>query len=187
VENSSTSMNRNTNIESIWVFGYGSLIWKPDITYTECRRTRLIDWSRRFWQGSHDHRGTPDNPGRVVTLIPDPGSYCDGIAFEINPEHFSNTFESLDYREKNGYERHNVSLKCIDATHLSAVVYIATLDNFAWLGPESDETIAQQIIQSNGPSGSNTEYLLNLANSLRENKFHDDHVFELERLVLSTT
>jgi glutathione-specific gamma-glutamylcyclotransferase len=87
-----------TDYQPTWVFGYGSLIWKQDFPFIEARPCAINDWSRRFWQGSHDHRGVPQNPGRVVTLIESPGASCAGRAFLIEPE----VFDHLDHREKNG-------------------------------------------------------------------------------------
>jgi len=87
--------------QPVWLFGYGSLIYKADFPFLERRPATIRDWARRFWQGSHDHRGTPDRPGRVVTLIQTPGALCTGMAYRITPD----VFEHLDHREKNGYLR----------------------------------------------------------------------------------
>ena len=86
---------------SVWLFGYGSLIYKADFPYLQRRPASIANWTRRFWQGSHDHRGTPDAPGRVVTLIEAPGAICHGMAYLITPE----VFAHLDHREKDGYLR----------------------------------------------------------------------------------
>ena len=126
----------------IWVFGYGSLIWRPDMPFKEKRVARIEGWVRRFWQGSHDHRGLPHAPGRVVTLIPCIEGSCTGMAYLIEDEVAEETFSHLDYREKNGYERHSVGLEFAEGEEASGIVYIATQDNMAFLGPASLEDLA---------------------------------------------
>lgn len=175
-----TLLNRSrqdfTGVESVWLFGYGSLIYKADFPYLERRAATIQGWSRRFWQGSHDHRGTPDHPGRVVTLIPETDAACVGMAYHIAPT----TFEQLDFREKNGYLRHVVTLTFRDGTCVEGLVYIAEPDNAAWLGPASDTEIARHIAGSSGPSGRNRDYVFKLAEALHELGADDPHVFAVE-------
>ncbi len=166
---------------SIWLFGYGSLIWRPDFAFLSNRVAWVDGWSRRFWQGSHDHRGVPDAPGRVVTLIPAPGDRCGGMAFEIDADVATGIFEQLDYREKNGYERYQSPLVFDDGSCIDGIFYVAGEDNPAYLGAASITRIAEQIKRSSGPSGSNEEYLRNLADALRQHAIDDEHVFSIER------
>ena len=91
---------------SVWLFGYGSLIYKADFPYLQRRPASIANWARRFWQGSHDHRGTPEAPGRVVTIIEQAGTICHGMAYLVTPE----VFAHLDHREKNGYLRLAISI-----------------------------------------------------------------------------
>lgn len=166
-----------------WVFGYGSLIWRVDFPYHERRTATVAGWARRFWQGSHDHRGTPDAPGRVVTLIPALDNRLTGIAYAIDDQ----TFTHLDYREKNGYERIPVTMQTANGS-IEGVTYIATADNEAFLGPASTEEIARHIVASRGPSGTNVDYLFGLVDALHELGEEDDHVVELAercRVILS--
>ena len=165
----------------VWVFGYGSLIWRPDFPFLERRTATVTGWARRFWQGSHDHRGVPDAPGRVVTLVPAPGETCVGMAYRI--EHA--VFDHLDYREKNGYERVAVSLTLEGADIAEGVVYIAPVGNHAFLGDAPMEEMAHQIRRSAGPSGKNVDYLVELADALRALGARDAHVFALEAAVRS--
>ncbi len=165
-----------------WVFGYGSLIWHQDFPYLDARDAWIEGWTRRFWQGSHDHRGTETDPGRVLTLIKSPGERCYGRAFLVEPS----VFEHLDYREKNGYERIRTETYFEDA-QAPGVVYVADEDNVAFLGDAPAEDIAAQIRRSAGPSGNNSDYVLELACILRELGIDDPHVFEIEALLLGAS
>lgn len=166
--------------DKTWVFGYGSLIYKVDFPFIAREPASINNWERRFWQGSHDHRGTPHSPGRVVTLIPSPGAVCRGMAYLIEQA----VFEHLDHREKNGYERHPVlvNLKATAQT-VDGLIYVAAEDNHAYLGPAALEDVASHISRSSGPSGSNTDYVLQLAQALRKLGDHDPHVYALEALL----
>ncbi|MGH8163521.1 MAG: gamma-glutamylcyclotransferase [Rhodanobacteraceae bacterium] len=180
-----TATNRNADsLEGdprVWVFGYGSLIWKTDFPYLERRPAHIHGWTRRFWQGSHDHRGTPTSPGRVVTLIRETDAVCAGMAFLVTPD----VFAHLDHREKNGYLRVGVALCFENGGRAEGIVYIADGDNAAFLGAATESEIAAQIARSSGPSGSNRDYLLLLARALREIGAVDPHVFAIERALLA--
>ena len=174
--------------EHTWVFGYGSLIWRPDFEFVERRVATLNGYSRRFWQGSHDHRGIPERPGRVVTLVPDASARCIGMAYRINATVLTEVFENLDHREKNGYDRRQVTLTLEDGIAIDSILYLAPRGNFAYLGEAPLTEVAQQIASSEGPSGRNDAYLFELAQALRElHSTDDEHVFQLERLVLEIT
>ncbi len=160
-----------------WVFGYGSLIYKVDFPYRQREVASIEGWERRFWQGSHDHRGTPKAPGRVLTLVSSPGRRCLGMAYLVEHE----VFEHLDHREKNGYERREMQIRLRESgDRVTGLTYFAGPDNPAWLGPAPIDDIARHIDHSHGPSGSNRDYLLDLARALRKLGADDSHVFALE-------
>ncbi|OBA00818.1 gamma-glutamylcyclotransferase [Halomonas sp. G11] len=181
-----TALNQQRNFfdehADLWLFGYGSLIWKADFAYLERQPAYITGWARRFWQASHDHRGTPEAPGRVATLIRSPGAVCHGMAYRITPD----VLGPLDVREKNGYLREKVPLTFLDHNGndvggSEGLIYLASEDNPAFLGEAPLADIARQINQAHGPSGPNREYLLNLAHALRELGVDDAHIFALEK------
>lgn len=163
-----------------WVFGYGSLIYKVDFPWLRREVASITGWQRRFWQGSHDHRGTPEQPGRVVTLTRAPGWRCKGVAYLV--EH--SVFEHLDHREKNGYQRIATEIRFEHSGDTGdGVFYIAKPDNHAFLGEAPIEEIAAHIARSHGPSGSNRDYVLQLAAALQELDDRDEHVLALASLL----
>lgn len=166
------AMDRFDRAADLWLFAYGSLIWKADFAFLERREATLPGWSRRFWQGSHDHRGTPHHPGRVVTLVTDAEAACAGVAYRITPA----VFDHLDHREKNGYLRLALPIRFADGAEAEALVYVADAGNAAWLGPATTASIAADIASAHGPSGSNREYLERLAKALGELGAIDGHV-----------
>lgn len=173
--------HRFTEGDRVWLFGYGSLIFKADFPFLTRRPASIKGWARRFWQGSHDHRGTPQSPGRVVTLTPQVGAVCGGMAYLIAPE----VFAHLDHREKNGYLRVDAELTFADGSTAAGLLYVADQDNAAFLGPATELEIARQIAAAVGPSGRNRDYLTELAAALRALGEEDAHVFAVERQLMS--
>ncbi|MDX1382053.1 MAG: gamma-glutamylcyclotransferase, partial [Thermoanaerobaculia bacterium] len=169
----------------MWIFGYGSLMWRPGMEFEERRVAFIEGWARRFWQGSTDHRGVPGAPGRVVTLLPNPSERCWGVAYRIADTAWSDVLDRLDYREKGGYERRRVHIRFPDGEPSGAagLTYIATPANPNYLGPASLVVIAEQVQGASGPSGDNLDYVHRLASTLAAMGVEDEHVFELARLV----
>ncbi|KAG8491760.1 hypothetical protein CXB51_015079 [Gossypium anomalum] len=164
-----SSRNSNHIIKmAMWVFGYGSLIWKAGFNYDDRLVGFIKDYRRVFYQGSTDHRGTPEYPGRTVTLEPAPGEVCWGAAYKISKEEDKETA---------------ITDPLATTPAISGVmVYIASPDkklNPNYLGPASIEDIAKQIVRAEGPSGPNREYLFQLENALLQIGSKDKHLMDL--------
>jgi cation transport regulator ChaC len=151
---------------STWIFGYGSLIFRPDFAHRASRPAWLWGFRRQLWQGSPDHRGTPDAPGRVATLVAAPAGRVLGLAFELDEGQLATALPRLDHREQAGYERLTVRLRPIDGGCLDALVYLATPGNPSWLGPADVGAIARHVASARGPSGENRAYVVELAAAL---------------------
>jgi len=166
-----------------WVFGYGSLIWRPDFEAIETRPARVTGWRREFWQASPDHRGTPQAPGRVVTLIEDAAAFCVGRAYRVEQAAMQDIVTELEIRECAGYEQRIQALFDPHSGEAFArgLLYVAGPSNPNFLGTASQADMLQQIRRASGQSGSNVQYVLRLADALRELGVQDDAVFALAK------
>lgn len=170
--------------EALWIFGYGSLVWRPSFPFAERRAAWIDGFARRFWQGSTDHRGVPGAPGRVVTLVREAGARCFGLAYALAPDRAPAVLDQLDHRERGGYERLAIELAFPEHGGVRApgLAYVATPRNPNWLGPAPPTAIAGQVRGASGPSGANLDYVRRLAAFLRAHGAEDPHVFEIEAL-----
>ena len=167
----------------IWIFGYGSLVWRPDFEHVERHRADLTGFARRFWQASTDHRGTPEKPGIVVTLVPDASAITTGVAYGLAPNAAEPILRALDYRERGGYSRESVPVALADGRVVDALVYRGTSENPNYLGALPLPRIAAQIRTAVGPSGPNPAYVFELHRVLLEMGVEDPHVAGLAALL----
>jgi len=178
--------------DSLWVFGYGSLIWRPNFSFEERLVGYVEGFKRRFWQGSQYHRGTKERPGRVVTLVEKLNSQVWGIAYRIEgPENIKKALGHLTKREQTlgGYRTEIVNFYPKETGQgkivISVLVYYADPENPYFLGGASYDDISNDILLSFGVRGSNIEYLLRLAEFMRKEVVgeKDNHLFAIEKTV----
>ncbi|KAJ8341505.1 hypothetical protein SKAU_G00337960 [Synaphobranchus kaupii] len=189
--NQTTSEDIMPEKTSLWIFGYGSLVWKPDFKFRMSKVGYIQGYKRRFWHGDNFHRGDKDMPGRVVTLVEDDDACTWGVAYEVKGTEIEESLKYLNTREAvlGGYITKVVEFIPRDGGHLPhlALVYIATCDNPIYLGPASPEEIAAQITTCRGKTGHNIEYLLRLVQFMRLYcpEVEDEHLFSIEAATLS--
>ena len=167
----------------IWIFGYGSLIWRPDFEFIRREKAAVSGWRRRFCQASPDHRGVPHAPGRVVTLVPETQAWCEGVAYLLPADSRQEVLEALDFRERNGYERVHLTLRLDRGEEVAGLTYIADRNNPSYVDTSTLEETATVIARAVGPSGTNRDYLHQLDNALLALDIHDDEIKSLTAAV----
>jgi len=170
-----------------WVFGYGSLMWRPDFTYAERRMADLHGYRRSFCIRSIRYRGTEAAPGLVLGLDADPAASCRGVAFRVAEADALDVREYLRQREQvTGVYReikHPVRFADGAPGEAEALVFVVNRDHHQYAGDWSLERQAKGICRAVGPAGPNCVYLHNTVAHLMEMGVRDAELEELDALV----
>ncbi len=155
-----------------WVFGYGSLIWNPEIDFADSHLARVHGYHRAFCIRSTRHRGTHDDPGVVLGL--DRGGSCIGVAFRLHHPRRRDAISLLYEREM----RNQVYIPSLLATTLSdgrqvrALTFVADRSSAAYQQLPENEVL-RRLTHCHGGRGSNRDYAVNTFHALSERGVHD--------------
>ncbi|WP_333816976.1 gamma-glutamylcyclotransferase [Tabrizicola sp.] len=154
--------------DTLWVFGYGSLIWDPGFPVAERRIARLDGWHRSFCMRSIHHRGTVENPGLVLALDRAESASCTGVAFRVSPGEEAATLFALREREliSSAYLEMTLPVST-DAGPLDALAYVIDPHHVQYCRLDREEQ-ARIIATAIGGRGANRDYLWSTAAHLAE-------------------
>ncbi|WP_062204201.1 gamma-glutamylcyclotransferase [Aureimonas sp. AU12] len=143
----------------LWVFGYGSLIWRPGFDFEERAKARLAGFHRALCVRSHVHRGTPERPGLVFGL--DRGGSCVGMAFRVTEGRRDQTVAYLRERElvTNVYRETTLPVRLGDGRLVRALAYVVDRGHPQYAGRIGVEEAAMMVARSHGQSGPNVDYV----------------------------
>jgi cation transport protein ChaC len=175
-------LERWDGVSPLWVFGYGSLIWKPDLSFDERHCARVHGYHRRLCLWSVINRGTPQCPGLVAGL--DRGGSCAGVVVRVPASAVRSQFSQLWQREMvmNSYEPRILECRLADAARLHAVAFVVRRDAANYAGRLSERAVLEVFARGScGRYGSSLEYLVNTICGLRAHGIVDPHFERLAR------
>ena len=145
--------------DDLWVFGYGSLMWRPGFRFVERHRAQLHGYHRSLCIFSHVHRGTPEAPGLVLGL--DRGGQCRGVAFRVAAGEAEATIAYLREREQatSVYLERHVRVRLDDGRETRAVTYVADRHHAQYAGRLPAADLLRLVRQGRGISGANPDYV----------------------------
>jgi len=152
----------------LWVFGYGSLMWRPGFPYLERVSARLIGLHRALCVFSFVHRGTPERPGLVLGL--DRGGMCRGVAYRVAAAKRAETVDYLRSREQvtSVYLETMRQIELEDAAkrRVRALCYIVDRGHVQYAGRLTHAESLHHVRQGHGRSGANRDYVLETVRAL---------------------
>jgi cation transport protein ChaC len=169
----------------LWVFGYGSLIWRPGFEFIERVPARLIGEHRALCVYSFDHRGTPEKPGLVLGL--DRGGACRGVAFRVAAKRSEDTIAYLRSREQttNVYREvhRSVWLENPARQRVAALTYVVDRGHVQYAGRLSLADQLRFVQQGHGRSGNNRDYVLSTVKAIEAEGFRDSQLHQLAMML----
>ncbi len=172
---------------TVWVFGYGSLLWNPGFPVAQSKRATLMDYARSFCMSSIHHRGTEEKPGLVLALDEQQGAHCKGLALAVEAGHEDRTLDELREREliSSAYVERMLDVHLEGGEVVNAVTYVIDPHHVQYCGGMPLEDQANIIAHAVGGRGPNTEYLYNTAEHLAEIGLRDPDLEWLAQRVRS--
>lgn len=165
----------------LWVFGYASLIWRPEFPFVEQRMAHLHGWHRALRMRSRVNRGTPERPGLVFALLP--GGACRGVVFRIAAGAAGAELDRLWQREMPNPVYDPRWLRCRTAAgDVRALAFTLPRQHEAHLGRLPDERMLDILRHAVGRYGSTLHYLVETAHALRARGINDRDVERLMTL-----
>lgn len=161
-------------MEQFWIFGYGSLMWRPGFDYLRSEAALAHGYHRSLCVYSHVHRGTPDAPGLVLGL--DKGGSCHGMGFEIAPRNWQDTIAYLRAREQvtSVYVEKQKTIRLIGSGRVvTAITYVVDRAHRQYAGVLSEQELLAYVRRGRGISGLCTDYVMNTVLHLRAMKIRD--------------
>jgi cation transport protein ChaC len=181
----STPSEAESSQSDLWVFGYGSLMWRPGFEFIEQVPARLIGEHRALCVYSFDHRGTPEKPGLVLGL--DRGGACRGVAFRVAPKLRDKTVEYLRGREQTTHVyrevKRSVWLGNEPRQRVSALVYVVDRGHVQYAGRLSLADQLRFVQQGHGRSGNNRDYVLSTVRAIEAQGFRDEQLHRLASML----
>jgi glutathione-specific gamma-glutamylcyclotransferase len=175
--------------EDLWVFGYGSLMWRPGFEFIEQVPARLIGEHRALCVYSFDHRGTPEKPGLVLGL--DRGGACRGIAFHVAAKRREATVEYLRSREQTTHVYREVMrsvwLENEARQRVAALAYVVDRGHVQYAGRLTLADQLRFVRQGHGRSGNNRDYVLSTVKSIEAQGFRDPQLHQLAQMLHDDT
>ncbi len=152
----------------LWVFGYGSLLWNPEIDVAEQAPALLQGWHRSFCMRSIHHRGSEAEPGLVLALDAGDGASCEGLALRARPGSEAEALAALRAREliSSAYVEKLVTLWLTDGRQVTALAYVIDPVHAQYCGGLPLEEQAHIIARAVGGRGPNADYLFNTVDHL---------------------
>lgn len=166
----------------IWVFAYGSLLWKPEFAFAERRVGTVRGFHRRFCLLQRRFRGTPERPGLVLAL--DRGGLCRGVAFRLSGLDARAALMPVWRREMRGlgYEGRWVDV-ATERGSVRALTFVVNRAGDRYTGRLTDAEVAERIASACGHLGPSAEYLFRTVAAFAELGIHDRHLWAVQALV----
>ena len=170
--------------QEIWLFAYGSLIWKPEVDHSASQVGVARGWHRSFCFKAPRFRGTPEQPGLMMAL--DRGGQCRGVLYKLNPTDPEAMLAKL-FRREFTVKPINSMPRWItvdgERGRLRALTFVINRRSPAYVGKLSPDEVADVLASACGHWGSGAEYLYNTVFHLREKGIYDSNLWRLQQLV----